>query len=253
MPRLYQIARPRPTRRGVRRSWNVVAKEKRERPRLPRTFTRKSPAWLNSVLDLPQISGQEMLSLRRDVLNLSREDAARVLRVRRNTIWDWETGTRRPPFSAYLALRCLAESAKRSLLPIDPASDLRPPDPALLLPMLEAEARAGVQDRMLRLQARMQVFSSVYNAAWHVRDAWHGSAMRRQENVWLLLNAFLRELRGCQDFEALLYAVAHALTLSPLGVPWKENCERSWRKWRKEGATSERQQPRDRALALGLY
>lgn len=205
-----------------------------DRKKLPRTFNRKPAPWLQPIFDLPELSAQSMLSLRRDVLNLSREDAARVLRVRRNTIWDWETGTRRPPFSAYLALRCLADSVRRSNLPIDPATDLSAPDPAQLAAKLVPDASLGYRGRVLHMQARMQAFSSVYNAAWHVRNSWFGPTMRQQESVWRLVNEMVRELRNCADFEALLYALADALTLSPQGVPWKDDSERAYKRTRME-------------------
>lgn len=237
-PTAPPIGRPRPTMRGRRKGPAKDQAPKRaakKRPRLPRTFNRTPPQWLQAITDLPNVNAETMLRIRRDVLNLSRADAARTLRVRNNTIWDWETGTRRPPFSAYLALRCLADSSRRSLLPIDPATDLQAPDAALLVPILEKEAVSGTQGRALQMQARMRAFSSIYNAAWLVRDSWYGPSMRRQQSVWALVNALVRELRQCADFEALLYSLADALTASPQGVPWKDDGERYARRQRKAG------------------
>ena len=228
--------RPRPSTQGRRRpgSWKKPQPGQRttERRKLPRTFNRKPAQWLQVVFDLPDASPDALLSIRRDALNLSREDACRVLRISRNTLWDWETGRRRPPYSAYLALRCLAENVRRSTVPIDPAHDITAPDPGPLAAMLEAERTAGERGRVRLLQERMRAFTSIYNAAWLVRDSWYGPTMRRQESVWVLVTTLIRELRQCADFEGLLYALADALTASPRGVPWQDGSERSTRRAR---------------------
>lgn len=91
----------------------ATAKETRKRKRLPRGFNRRAKPWLQPMLELEEPTDERMLKVRRDVLGLSRADASRLLRVARNTIWDWETGYRRAPFSAYLALRLVADAAKR--------------------------------------------------------------------------------------------------------------------------------------------
>src|SRR5689334_16630493 len=90
-----------------------AAREAGGRKRVPRTFDRHPKPWLKQFLEFDDLTSERMLNVRRDVLNLSRADAARLLRVARNTIWDWETGYRRAPFSAYLALRLIADSVRR--------------------------------------------------------------------------------------------------------------------------------------------
>jgi transcriptional regulator with XRE-family HTH domain len=216
----------------------------RTRKNIPRTFNRHPKPWLQPILDLPKPTGERLFKLRHEVLGLSRADTARLLRIARNTLWDWETGVRQPPFSAYLALRLLAEMG-RSLGSFDPwkrsrlmtraenalASNVIPfesraialaePSLAELLPRIALESRAGYRGRVRQLQERMSVFSSIYNGAWLVRDSWYGPAMRRQECVWRFVNVLARELQDCHDYEALIYAVADALTCSPHGVPWE--------------------------------
>jgi hypothetical protein len=51
---------------------------------------------------------------------------------------------------------------------------------------------------------------------------WHGSANRREKYARDFADALARELQtGSADHEALLYAVADSLYVSPLGVPWE--------------------------------
>lgn len=76
-------------------------------------------------------------------------------------------------------------------------------------------------DRAKRLRARMLQFNKIYNLAWHVRSAQHGREGWRQDKVERLKNALLKELQKCKDPEALLYAVADALTAYPNGLPWE--------------------------------
>lgn len=224
------IARPRPHRQRIRPAVaSKPGRQKKQRAKLSRTFNRTPAPWLQAVLNLPELTADGIFRLRHDELNLSRQDAARILRVNRNTIWDWESGTRRPPFSAYLALRVLADNAKRSVFPIVSA-EAAAPDAAKLAAMLEPEGRFGASGRVRQLEARMRAFNSIYSAAWLVRDSWFGPTMRRQEKVWGLVNALVRELRETGDHEALLYALADSLTCSPHGVPWKDGSELAgWR------------------------
>jgi len=69
-------------------------------------------AWSQPYMQIPQADGEEFFRLRRHILQLSRADVARLLRVAKNTVWDWETDRRRVPFSAFFALRLIAESLR---------------------------------------------------------------------------------------------------------------------------------------------
>lgn len=61
------------------------------------------------VSDL-RASADDFLRLRRYMLNMNRAQAARVLRVDHDSIYNWETGKHRLPFPVYLALHLLHES-----------------------------------------------------------------------------------------------------------------------------------------------
>ncbi|MEO8717900.1 MAG: hypothetical protein ABI423_06730 [Burkholderiales bacterium] len=69
-------------------------------------------AWSQPYMQIPQADGERFFELRRHVLQLSRADVARLLRVAKNTVWDWETDRRRVPFSAFFALRLIADSLR---------------------------------------------------------------------------------------------------------------------------------------------
>jgi transcriptional regulator with XRE-family HTH domain len=69
-------------------------------------------AWSQPYMQIRQADGEEFFQLRRHVLQLSRADVARLLRVAKNTVWDWETGRTRLPFCAFFALRLIAESLR---------------------------------------------------------------------------------------------------------------------------------------------
>lgn len=75
--------------------------------------------------------------------------------------------------------------------------------------------------RAKRLRARMLQFNELYNLAWHVRAAQHGREGFRLDKVDEFAKVLLRELQNCKDPEALLYAVADALTAYPRGLPWE--------------------------------
>jgi hypothetical protein len=71
------------------------------------------------------------------------------------------------------------------------------------------------------MRARMFQFSEVYNAAWMVRYAQHGMPEYRAKQVEKFAEVLRRELANCRDPEALLFAVADALTSFPSGTPWE--------------------------------
>jgi len=90
------------------------------------------------------------------------------------------------------------------------------------MPPVNFEGRwESKRTRAAKLRERMQCFPSIYNAAWMVRDSWHGSAHRRDECMRRLVAVFLSELKECRDVEALIFAVADAITASAHGVPWE--------------------------------
>lgn len=204
---------------------------KKVRKNISRTFDRTPKVWLAQLTGLPKPSSDAFLRLRRDVLCLSRADASRLLRVARNTVWDWETDYRAPPFAAYLALRLVAD-AMRHHLSGDPwrsgvalagyAAPYSEPVPLSAQP-LDDPSRQFVsrRERAARLRARMAQFSTIYNAGYMVRDAMHGPDERRQDYAWRFLAVLQNEVKTCHDAEALIYAVADAITASPHGVPWE--------------------------------
>lgn len=77
------------------------------------------------------------------------------------------------------------------------------------------------RQRAAQVRRRMAAFHAVYNAAWHVRAAYFGRPEARQRRVLALADAVRHELAATDDPEALLYAIADALTNSPHGVPWE--------------------------------
>lgn len=216
---------------------------KLKRKKIARTFDRRPKSWMQPFLELPYPTSEQFFNVRHDVLSLSRADACRLLRIKPNTIWDWETGRREPQFIAFLVLRLLVDSARHSsssdpwrllgsvsadavagggeAIPIAANMELLPPELPAALTGAELDGRAGWKSRAIRLRDRMKAFTAIYNAAWHVRDSYYGAQLRRQENVWRFVNVVVAELRSCRDFEALIYAVADSLTASPHGVPWE--------------------------------
>jgi len=120
---MTDTARPRkklPGSRGFHRrskpagAQSIAIVTARSRKRVNRTPAHDAyiAAWSQPYMKIPQADGEEFFRLRRFVLNLSRADVARLLRVAKNTIWDWETNRRRLPFSAFFALRLIAESLR---------------------------------------------------------------------------------------------------------------------------------------------
>lgn len=72
-----------------------------------------------------------------------------------------------------------------------------------------------------KLRIRMNKFSSIYNAAWMVRHYQRTSGKGLEKAINDFCVALARELERAADKEALLYAVAESLTISPYGVPWE--------------------------------
>jgi len=89
----------------------VTARSKKRVNRMP-AHDAYVAAWAQPYMQIRQASGEEFFQLRRYILQLSRADVARLLRVAKNTIWDWETCRTRLPFSAYFSLRLIAESLR---------------------------------------------------------------------------------------------------------------------------------------------
>ncbi len=75
-------------------------------------------AW-EKPIDQLECSGEAFRALRRDLLNLSQKDAARLLRVAKSSIKNWESGKYKTQFAPYLALLLISES-KRYRTPSDP-------------------------------------------------------------------------------------------------------------------------------------
>lgn len=77
------------------------------------------------------------------------------------------------------------------------------------------------RQRAAKLRGRMLKFSSIYNAAWMVRHYQHTAATPLEKAINDFCVVLARELDQAADKEALLYAVAESLTISPYGVPWE--------------------------------
>lgn len=78
------------------------------------------------------------------------------------------------------------------------------------------------RERASALKERMQSFSRIYNAGWLLRDSYFGPDARRRGMVQRFLAVMADEARGTQDFEALLFAAADAVTCGSHGCPWEE-------------------------------
>ena len=72
-----------------------------------------------------------------------------------------------------------------------------------------------------RLRGRMSQFDSIYHAAWMVRYTQHAKPEIRQARVDEFMRALKIEMENCRDPEALMFAVADAITAFPYGVPWE--------------------------------
>ena len=75
--------------------------------------------------------------------------------------------------------------------------------------------------RAVKLRARMAQFTEIYEAAWMVRHAQHGKPEYRQKKVEKFMSVLKVEMENCRDPEALMFAVADAITAFPYGVPWE--------------------------------
>ncbi len=85
----------------------------------------------------------------------------------------------------------------------------------------EGSGYESPRTRAAKLRARMLQFHRIYNAAWMVRYAQFGRADYRQEKIDKFVAVLKKELEQCDDTEALIYAVADALTAYPRGCPWE--------------------------------
>lgn len=93
---------------------------------------------------------------------------------------------------------------------------------AHLLPEEEGGLYESSRVRSAKLRARMLQFHKIYNAAWHVRYAQHGSQDYRDRHIAHFVYVLKSALKNCEDPEALLYAIADALTAYPRGLPWEQ-------------------------------
>lgn len=75
--------------------------------------------------------------------------------------------------------------------------------------------------RAVKLRARMSKFSAIYQAAWMVRYTQHSNPEVRQAKVEMFMRTLRSAMEKCRDQEALMFAVADALTSFPYGVPWE--------------------------------
>ena len=75
--------------------------------------------------------------------------------------------------------------------------------------------------RALKLRGRMSQFSEIYQAAWMVRHSQHGKEEYRKAKVEKFMRALKVEMENCRDPEALMFAVADAITAFPYGLPWE--------------------------------
>jgi hypothetical protein len=90
------------------------------------------------------------------------------------------------------------------------------------MPMVDLSGRfRSRRERASELKERMQGFSRIYNAGWMLRDSYFGPDARRREMVERFLAVMAEEARGTQDYEALLFAAADAVTCGSHGCPWE--------------------------------
>ncbi len=180
---------------------------------------RKEPRYRQRM---PEPTAQEFRDLRRQTLNLSRQQCAGLLRLCKGTIDGWEHGLSRIPFSAYLALHLLSDG-HRSRFRVLFSDNSAPPAGAEPFPVEPQEQYKSGRERANMLRERMHRFASIYNAAWGVRDAaFGGNQDRKRGNIETFAEVLMKELWNCDDPEALIYAVADAIMANTRGgVPWE--------------------------------
>lgn len=132
------------------------------------------------------------------LIQLPPEEIAELCGVTRATAVRWQRGKTRAP----------AAAAKLIALRLGGALEERD------------GARESPHVRAVKLRARMLFFHDLYNSAWFVRMAQHGAVEFRRQKVQNFAAVLRRELEHCKDEEALIYAVADALTAYPRGLPW---------------------------------
>lgn len=133
------------------------------------------------------------------LLQLSAPEIAKLCGVDRTTAVRWQKGKARVPAAALKLVTMKVQGA---------------------LPG-EGEQFESKTVRAAKLRARMLHFHDIYNEAWWVRMAQHGAPHYRREKVDRFIKILRRELENCEDPEALILAVADALTAFPHGVPWE--------------------------------
>ena len=90
------------------------------------------------------------------------------------------------------------------------------------LPVFPEDKRWSPRRSSRELRARMMKFKTLYSAAWFVRYASASNRSDyRQQKIDAFWNAVLKQLKDCDDREALLYAVADSITAFPHGLPWE--------------------------------
>jgi transcriptional regulator with XRE-family HTH domain len=130
----------------------------------------------------------------------SPDDIARLCGVSPSTAAKWKRGDSRTPVAALKLLTFWSEG---------------------LLPNDEGKMCESPRVRAVKLRARMLEFNDIYNAAWFVRASDHGSPDYRAEKVVRFMKTLRLELENCRDPEALIFAIADALTAFPHGLPWE--------------------------------
>jgi transcriptional regulator with XRE-family HTH domain len=133
------------------------------------------------------------------LIQIPPEEIAELCGVSRATALRWQRGKARAPAAAakLIALRLGGV--------LDP----------------HEEHRESSRTRAIKLRARMLQFNDVYGAAWFVRMAQHGAPDYRRQKIQAFMEVLRRALNRCGDEEALIYAVADALTAYPNGLPWE--------------------------------
>lgn len=83
------------------------------------------------------------------------------------------------------------------------------------------QKRESSRVRVLKLRARMSEFTAIYQAAWMVRYTQHAKPVVRQATAEAFMRTLKMEMKNCRDPEALIFAVADAITAFPYGLPWE--------------------------------